>query len=94
MTLKLGKKIPATNLDMEAGKEYWLRIEVVNSFPTGYLVLTQVSAEQAQAESKKLEELKLGDLSGQHRCTGPSISMIGIFYFWRCLRTIAEVPCV
>jgi hypothetical protein len=47
---------------MEAGKEYWVRVEFSVKFFT-YVRLYLEQAEKAQSESGKLEEVTLGDLS-------------------------------
>ncbi len=53
---------PIYDLDMEAGKEYWVRIDFSVGFLT-YVRLYLEPDEKAQTESGKLEEIKLGDLS-------------------------------
>lgn len=54
---------PIDDLDMAAGSECWVRVDVGAGFPLDYFIVTLVPSEQAKAESKKLEEIKMGDLS-------------------------------
>jgi hypothetical protein len=54
--------LPIYDLAMEAGKEYWVRVDLSAKFFT-YVRLYLEPAETAQSESGKLEEIKLGDLS-------------------------------
>lgn len=54
--------LPIYDLTMEAGKEYWVRVD----FSVGLLTHVKLylePAEKAQSESGKLEEITLGDLS-------------------------------
>lgn len=54
--------LPIYDLVMEAGKEYWVRVD----FSVGLLTHVKLylePAEKAQSESEKLEEITLGDLS-------------------------------
>jgi hypothetical protein len=53
--------LPIYDLVMEAGKEYWVRIDFSVKFFT-YVRLYSEPAEKAQSESAKLEEITLGDL--------------------------------
>jgi hypothetical protein len=54
--------LPIYDLVMEAGKEYWVRVDFsVKFFTCVRLYLEQ--AEKAQSESGKLEEVTVGDLS-------------------------------
>jgi hypothetical protein len=54
--------LPIYDLVMEAGKEYWVRVDFSVKFFT-YIRLYLEPAEKAQSESEKLEEVSLGDLS-------------------------------
>ena len=54
--------LPIYDLVMEAGKEYWVRVDFSVKLFT-YVRLYSEPAEKAQLESGKLEEIKLGDLS-------------------------------
>jgi sulfatase-modifying factor enzyme 1 len=54
--------LPIYDLTMEAGKEYWVRVDFSVKFFT-YVRLYVEPAEKAQLESGKLEELKLGNPS-------------------------------
>lgn len=54
--------LPIYDLAMEAGKEYWVRVDFSVKFFT-YVRLYAEPAEKAQLESGKLEEVTLGDLS-------------------------------
>jgi hypothetical protein len=54
--------LPIYDLVMEAGKEYWVRVDFSVKFFT-YVRLYLEQAEKAQSESGKLEEVTLGDLS-------------------------------
>jgi hypothetical protein len=54
---------PLDDLDLAAGKEYWVRIDLGVGFPMDYFIVTLVPGDQAQAESGRLEEIKMGDLS-------------------------------
>lgn len=54
--------LPIYDLVMEAGKEYWVRVDLSVKFFT-YVRLYLEPAEKAQSESEKLEEVSLGDLS-------------------------------
>lgn len=54
--------LPIYDLAMEAGKEYWVRVDFSVKFFT-YVRLYLEPAEKAQSESGKLEEISLGDLS-------------------------------
>ncbi|MGH9566488.1 MAG: SUMF1/EgtB/PvdO family nonheme iron enzyme, partial [Candidatus Angelobacter sp.] len=54
--------LPIYDLAMEAGKEYWVRVDFSVGFFT-YVRLHLEPAEKAQPESGKLEEISLGDLS-------------------------------
>ena len=54
--------LPIYDLVMEAGKEYWVRVDFSVKFFT-YVRLYLEPAEKAQSESEKLEEVSLGDLS-------------------------------
>lgn len=54
--------LPIYDLVMEAGKEYWVRVDFSVKFFT-YVRLYSEPAEKAQSESGKLEEITLGDLS-------------------------------
>ena len=54
--------LPIYDLDMEAGKEYWVRVDFSAKFFT-YVKLYVEPAEKAMADSGKLEEIKLGDPS-------------------------------
>ena len=59
---KVKADFPIYDLVMEAGKEYWVRVD----FSVGLLThvkLYSEPAEKAQSESGKLEEITLGDLS-------------------------------
>jgi hypothetical protein len=53
--------LPIYDLAMEAGKEYWVRVDFSAKF-FNYVRLYLEPAEKAQAESGKLEEVRLGDL--------------------------------
>jgi hypothetical protein len=54
--------LPIYDLVMEAGKEYWVRVDLsVKLF--NYVRLYLEPAEKAQSESGKLEEITLGHLS-------------------------------
>jgi hypothetical protein len=66
-TLTLSEKMakadqPINDLDMEAGKEYWVRLDLVTGF-LNHVKLYLEPADKAMAESKKLDEIMLGDLS-------------------------------
>jgi hypothetical protein len=54
--------LPIYDLSMEAGKEYWVRVDFSVKF-FNYVRLYLEPAEKARAESAKLEEITLGDLS-------------------------------
>ena len=54
--------LPIYDLAMEAGKEYWVRVDFSVKFFT-YVRLYLEPAEKAHLESGKLEELTLGNLS-------------------------------
>jgi hypothetical protein len=54
--------LPIYDLVMEAGKEYWVRVDFSVKFFT-YVRLYLEQAEKAQSESGKLEEVTVGDLS-------------------------------
>jgi len=54
--------LPIYDLAMEAGKEYWVRVDFSVGFFT-YVKLYLEPAEKAQSESGKLEEISLGDQS-------------------------------
>ena len=54
--------LPIYDLVMEAGKEYWVRVDFSVKFFT-YVRLYLEQAEKAQSESGKLEEVTLGGLS-------------------------------
>jgi hypothetical protein len=51
---------PIYDMEMEAGKEYWVRAEFTNGLIT-HLKLTAMPAEQAQAETKQLKEVNAAD---------------------------------
>jgi heme-degrading monooxygenase HmoA len=53
--------LPIYDLDMEAGKEYWVRVDFSTKF-FNYVRLYLEPSEKAQAESGKLEEVRLGDV--------------------------------
>jgi hypothetical protein len=53
--------LPIYDLNMEAGKEYWVRVDFSAKF-FNYVRLYLEPAEKAEVESGKLEEVKLGDL--------------------------------
>lgn len=54
--------LPIYDLAMEAGKEYWVKVDFSVGFFT-YVKLYLEPAEKAQSESGKLEEITLSDLS-------------------------------
>lgn len=54
--------LPIYDLNMEAGKEYWVRVDFSTKF-FNYVRLYLEPAEKAQTQSGKLEEVKLGNLS-------------------------------
>jgi hypothetical protein len=54
--------LPIYDLAMEAGKEYWVRVDLSAKF-FNYVRLYLEPAEKAQSEAGKLEEVNLGDLS-------------------------------
>ena len=54
--------LPIYDLAMEAGKEYWVRVDFSVGFFT-YVKLYLEPADKAQSESGKLEEITLSDLS-------------------------------
>jgi hypothetical protein len=54
--------LPIYDLAMEAGKEYWVRVDFSAKFFT-YVKLYLEPAEKAQPESGKLQEISLGSLS-------------------------------
>jgi hypothetical protein len=54
--------LPIYDLVMEAGKEYWVRVDFSVKFFT-YVRLYLEPAEKAESESGKLEQIRLGDLS-------------------------------
>lgn len=53
---------PINDLDMAAGQEYWVRVDLGAGFPMDYFIVTLVPGDQAEAESGKLEEIKMGEL--------------------------------
>ena len=54
--------LPIYDLVMEAGKEYWVRVDL-SAKVFNYVKLYLEPAEKAQSEAGKLEEVNLGDLS-------------------------------
>ncbi|MBZ5694455.1 MAG: hypothetical protein LAN36_03740 [Acidobacteriia bacterium] len=54
---------PINDFDMVAGKEYWVRVDLGVGFPMGYFIVSLVPDDQAGAESRQLEQIKMVDLS-------------------------------
>jgi Sulfatase-modifying factor enzyme 1 len=67
-TISVSKKFledrePINDLDMGAGKEYWIRVDIAAGAWAPYSKLHIVPIDQAQSESGRLEEMRIGDLS-------------------------------
>lgn len=54
---------PINDFDMAAGKEYWVRVDLGAGFPMDYFIVSLIADDQAEAESRQLEEIKISDLS-------------------------------
>lgn len=60
-------EIPVNDLDMAAGGEYWIRVDISAGAWEAHSKLYVVPSEQAQSESKRMEELRIGDVSMNQR---------------------------
>lgn len=56
-------EIPVNDLEMKAGSEYWVRVELAAGAWSVHSKLYVVPTEQAQSESKRMEEISIGDVS-------------------------------
>jgi Protein of unknown function (DUF2846) len=56
-------EIPINNLDMAAGNEYWIRVDISAGAFGAHSKLYLVPTDQAQSESKRMEEIGIGDVS-------------------------------
>jgi hypothetical protein len=56
-------EVPINNLDMRAGKEYWVRVEISAGAWMVHSKLFLVPSDQALSESNRMEEIKLGDVT-------------------------------
>jgi hypothetical protein len=59
----LEDQVPVNDFDMEAGKEYWIRVDISAGAWAPHTKLYVVPTDQAQSESKRTEEIKIGDVS-------------------------------
>jgi len=57
-------EVPISNFDMRAGKEYWVRVEISAGAWAAHSKLFLVPSDQALSESSRMEEIKLGDVTG------------------------------
>ncbi|MBS1841171.1 MAG: DUF2846 domain-containing protein [Acidobacteria bacterium] len=67
-TISVSKKyvdneLPINDLDMAAGSEYWIRVDISAGAWAAHSKLFVVPGDQAQLESKRMEEIKIGDIS-------------------------------
>lgn len=67
-TISVSKKyvdneLPINDLDMAPGNEYWIRVEISAGAWAARSKLYVVPGDQAQLESKRMEEIKIGDIS-------------------------------
>ena len=56
-------EVPINNLDMRAGNEYWVRVEISAGAWMVHSKLFLVPSDQALSESNRMEEIKLGDVT-------------------------------
>jgi hypothetical protein len=59
----LDDQIPVNDIDMGAGKEYWIRVDISSGAWSAHTKLYVVPNDQAQSESTRMEEIKVGDAS-------------------------------
>lgn len=67
-TISVSKKyveneLPINDLDMAAGNEYWIRVDISAGAWEARSKLYIVATDQAKLESKRMEEIKIGDVS-------------------------------
>lgn len=67
-TISVSKKyveneLPINDLDMARGNEYWIRVDISAGAWAARSKLYVVPTDQAQLESKRMEEIKIGDVS-------------------------------
>jgi hypothetical protein len=56
-------ELPINDLDMAAGNEYWIRVDISAGAFAARSKLYVVPTDKAQLESKRMEEIRIGDLS-------------------------------
>jgi hypothetical protein len=59
----LENELPINDLDMAAGNEYWIRVDISAGAWAAHSKLYIVPTDQAQLESKRMEEIRIGDVS-------------------------------
>lgn len=56
-------ELPINDLDMAPGSEYWIRVDISAGAWAARSKLYVVPSDQAQLESRRMEEIKIGDIS-------------------------------
>lgn len=59
----IDNQIPINDLDMASGNEYWIRVDISAGAFGAHSKLYLVPTDQALTESKKTEEIRIGDVS-------------------------------
>jgi len=59
----LENELPINDLDMAVGNEYWIRVDISAGAWAAHSKLYIVPTDQAQLESKRMEEIRIGDVS-------------------------------
>jgi len=55
-------EIPINDRDIAAGNEYWIRVDISAGAFGAHSRLYLVPCDQAQSESKRMEEIRIGDV--------------------------------
>jgi hypothetical protein len=63
----VNSEIPIYDLDMASGNEYWIRVELSAGAWGAHSKLFVVPTEQAQSESNRMEEIRIGDVPMNQR---------------------------
>jgi hypothetical protein len=61
----LENEAPINDLEMVAGNEYWIRVDISNGAWTAHLKLSIIPTDQAQTESARISELRAGDIHSE-----------------------------
>jgi hypothetical protein len=59
----LENELPINDLDMAPGNEYWIRVDISAGAWAAHSKLYIVPTDQAQLECKRMEEIRIGEVS-------------------------------